>query len=96
MSTTSWNRERRARLFKKQRGLCYYCGVRMVQVDRRGQQMKAGTRDPRECTLEHLIDRNDPFRGRIKGKLVAACHKCNHTRGAERQRQFDAGREVAA
>lgn len=68
-------------MFVKQGGRCFYCHEQMIIVHRRNVQMSRQPRDPRECTIEHLVDRTHPQRGLIPGRLVAACHQCNQERG---------------
>ena len=38
------------------------------------------------ATLEHIISRNNPLRGKAEGKTVLACKKCNNERAAAEQR----------
>lgn len=58
---------------------CYYCSC----------EMNTTQGSPQQATTEHLIDKwASPKHIRIEDKsnLVAACFKCNNTRGAARNR----------
>ena len=74
----------RAMLFKKQGGLCHWCGVEM-RIE--GYEPKRGPPDPLLCTLDHLYDRYHPLRHckhyRGERRYVAACWACNNRRSAE-------------
>lgn len=77
-------RERRDKLFKQQKGLCYYC---------KGMMKKHNVGDkvmPMTCTIEHLDDKFSPERGMHQGeeRTVAACSKCNTDRAKERNKLF--------
>jgi len=77
-------RLKRARLFARQGGLCYWCKQQMVLLNFAGQG-KVKHRPPNMCTLDHLEPRWHPLRGKFPGhrRIVAACDKCN----GERDRQ---------
>ena len=40
------------------------------------------------ATVDHIITRNDPRRGKIKGKTVLACNQCNNKRNCKEERQL--------
>lgn len=72
----------RERLFRAQRGLCYWCKQPMVLNPRK---IRHQPDPPNMCTLEHLHDRFSPLRGVGEKKNVVACKKCNNERGARNQ-----------
>ncbi len=78
-------KERRlALMFRKQKGLCYYCGKAMVMTnpDLRNQPRSV-------ATIEHLIDRYERPHGKhAVSDTVAACWKCNNQKNAERQKEI--------
>jgi hypothetical protein len=75
-------KRRRRNLFKKQLGMCFYCGEKML--------LAADGNDPRRCTMEHLYPRGHPLRGaNIGPATVAACFSCNHKRS---KIKFNAGK----
>ena len=63
-------RRRRLRLFRDN-PYCTFCGGVMVLAKDR----------PNSVTIEHLVSRNHPLRGKITGKTVLACKRCNGQRG---------------
>ena len=72
----------RLRVFKRQKGRCYYCGAPVwlnnlteFAIKHRISERQAGRF---KCTAEHLIARKDG--GADVGNIVAACHFCNSTR----------------
>ena len=75
---------RRCHAFVAQQGVCFYCGQLMDFGPFVG-----GAQKPRACTVEHLDDRFDSWRG-MKGdfRTVAACYECNHKKGMERGREM--------
>lgn len=75
-------REQRIRLYNEQEGKCYYC-FKLMRLMPSGY---IGALPPDACTREHLDDKYSPERGKHKGerRIVAACHKCNAGRAAER------------
>jgi hypothetical protein len=81
-STAERKRKRRDNLYWRQGGRCFYCAETMENGPYPAQ-MPPGGPSPRLCTVENLIDRNDPRRGTIPGRWVAACYECNFTRGVE-------------
>jgi 5-methylcytosine-specific restriction endonuclease McrA len=75
MSTTL--QKSRQLAFKRQHGLCFYCGLPMWLS---GQQGPAALR----CTAEHLIPRSEGG-GDGPSNIVAACWQCNSTRHKRKQ-----------
>lgn len=74
-------RRQRERLFKRQKGLCVWCGKPM-QLLLFPHRMKKPP-PPNACTIEHLESRWHPKRGTVgwgSNRLVAACWKCNNDR----------------
>ena len=63
---------RRKRLFREN-PFCPFCGTKMVSTENK----------PNSVTIEHLISRNNPLRGKINGKTMLACKSCNEQRGQE-------------
>ena len=66
-------------LIQRQGNKCFYCHCEMDKVNK----------SPQQATLEHLIDKwSSPKHRKIElpCNLVAACHKCNNSRGAVRNR----------
>lgn len=67
------------RLYKKQKGLCYYCRGKMTLA--LGSHATA--------TLDHRVPRSS---GRWEGKstknIVAACLACNQQKGAKSESEF--------
>lgn len=67
-----------AELFYKQRGLCYWC---------KGAMSLDCSNDDRSATREHLIPKSRGGKtfvkksGRRQRNVVAACKKCNNSRG---------------
>lgn len=72
---------RRARLFERQGGKCFWCARPMSTT-----AQERGARPPDNMlTLDHLDDRLDPMRGKRPGeRTVAACWECNQRRCRER------------
>lgn len=69
-------------LVEKHSGCCYYCKVHLT-VRTPGEQ-----RDT-DATVEHLIDKwssRKHIKNNDKSNIVAACFKCNNTRGNARNR----------
>lgn len=77
--------EKRARLFKRQRGLCHWC-KKPMRLMKPPPKMTAPILDL--CTLDHLDDRYNQERGNHfrEYRVVAACWGCNRDRNEERQR----------
>jgi len=84
--TSSKRRARRLR-FVEQDGLCWWCAKPMIWVDVVPMPTKETKPDPATCTLEHLYPKGHPRRGAMNGgferRWVAACFKCNQSRGAD-------------
>jgi hypothetical protein len=80
-------KRRRLRLYREQKGKCYYCKCQMSLELEIPKHRKAPLD---QCTIEHLFDRFDPRRGKVKGQAcwVAACWKCNNERSQRRCREF--------
>ena len=65
-------------LVSRQNNKCYYCSCEMTT-----------NKSPSQATVEHLIDKwSSPKHKKIEtpSNLVAACFKCNNSRGAVRNR----------
>lgn len=84
MSGTKARQEQLKRLFKRQGGRCWWCGVGMVPP---GTYKAKGKPDPRLCTYDHMDCRFSDDRGKHAGEFrnVAACWTCNNRRAAMQQ-----------
>jgi 5-methylcytosine-specific restriction endonuclease McrA len=69
--------ELRDRAFKRQNGLCYWCGKEMIYHG--GGELPKPWNHPNMCTADHLVRSADGGKT-ITGNIVAACQKCNSTR----------------
>ena len=84
MSKTSVKRNQKERLFREQRGLCYYCEKPMLL--RHGPMLR---RPPNTlATLDHVIPRAEGGAFAPSTNAVAACWHCNNQRGAKDARLF--------
>lgn len=81
------NATRRAKLFHKQEGKCYWCELPMLLI-KPPAKMEKPIRNM--CTLDHLDDRFSPERGKHGGELrtVAACWQCNWNRNKQREKEL--------
>ena len=70
----------RKRLFKEQRGICFYCGEPM----RLAKRWKNPA--PNFATIDHIIPKSKG--GQLAGNAVCACLKCNGERGDRDARLF--------
>ncbi len=78
-------RNARVRLFKEQRGLCYYCAKPMLLA--RGAE--PGQCNPKRLvTLDHIIPRSMGGPLSPSTNAVAACLACNGERGTKDARLF--------
>lgn len=80
MGRSKSNRNTRKRLFKEQKGLCFYCQEPML--------LRYGSLRPTSATLDHIIPLS---KGGVIGatlNTVAACKKCNEERGNTDARLF--------
>ncbi len=68
-------RSRRRRLFREH-PFCTYCECKLRET----------VNTPDAATLEHVISRNHPLRGKIEGRTFLACKQCNNERQAAEQR----------
>ena len=77
-------RAARERLFKEQKGLCYYCETPML--------LQHGSQTKRSATIDHIIPKSQG--GSIGPTLngVAACLACNRERGDKDARLFLLGK----
>lgn len=78
-------RRRKARLFIRQKGKCYWCPTQMVLLNTGGHEK---TLPKNLATLDHLFDRFHPKRrsnSRGKERTVLACWQCNFDRCVESQ-----------
>lgn len=88
--TAAKRRRLRARLFKAQGGICYWCPARMINPEHSGLKGYTGERiPPLLCTTDHLDDRytderKRPLRDGEQRRKVAACWACNNRRSKER------------
>lgn len=66
----------KTQLYRRQKGLCYYC-KRFMRLQKWPPEY--GKCPPDLATLEHLDPRGHPDRGRRVGEYrrVLACHQCN-------------------
>lgn len=64
----------RARAFRKQRGLCYWCKQQMIE--------NAPDCEQRQLTADHLIPIHNGGKT-VPGNIVAACRQCNNGRHPE-------------
>lgn len=71
-------RKQRNTVFKKQKGLCHYCGKKMLLIT--NQEARAVKRLSEMMTLDHVVMK---CKGGTFGlcNLVGACHECNILRG---------------
>ena len=67
----------RAQAYKKQGGLCWWCGKEMIWHS--GGELPKPWNNPRVCTAEHLIRKVDGGRT-TASNIVAACAWCNNRR----------------
>ncbi len=77
----------RLKAFKRQSGLCYYCGFEMWLDKPQEFAIKHGLRLAQaakfRCTAEHLVARYDGGGNRAEN-IAAACFHCNKQRHAPR------------
>ena len=76
-------RRKRERLYREQRGKCYWCGV-MMRIGEKWRPSGRAEPTPTYATIEHLDSRLSGERGGHSGekRLVLACLKCNHNRAS--------------
>lgn len=81
MNTVTLRRKRK-RLFKEQKGLCYYCKGPMIYIE-----LYPGRPIKNMVTIEHLII---PVLGQKKNgaKLVATCADCNQKKATEYEKKY--------
>ena len=77
VNATMSKRRRRERLFR-QNPFCLSCGVKMGSVSNKRNSV----------TLEHIVSRNQPLRGKIKGRTILLCKNCNEGKAAEEERNL--------
>ena len=66
-------------LIIRQNNRCHYCNC----------EMNTTSKSPQRATVEHLVDKwSSPGHLKIEAScnLVAACHSCNNSRGAARNK----------
>jgi 5-methylcytosine-specific restriction endonuclease McrA len=63
--------------YKRQRGLCYWCGQEMIYHGR--GELPRPWNHPRTLTADHLIRKADGGRT-TSTNIVAACAQCNNRR----------------
>lgn len=84
---SAWRkRNQLKRLFHRQGGRCWWCGIGMVPPG--SHKPKTGKRvDPRLCTFDHMDCRLSAERGQHAGEYrnVAACWQCNNNRNTMQQ-----------
>lgn len=71
-------RDLRKKLIDETGGVCYWCGCKVVERERKGNE----NFKPDQATIDHTIDRYSRKRGQIV-KKVLCCYKCNQERSAE-------------
>lgn len=71
----------RRQAFKRQGGLCCYCGARMwlSSPDELPCPLPSSAAARLKCTAEHLVPRSEGGTN-TPANIVAACAHCNHTR----------------
>lgn len=76
----------RRQAFNRQRGLCYYCEVRMWlnSPEELGLPECSAASRRLQCTAEHLVSRSDGGRDSATN-IVAACAHCNQTRHRQKR-----------
>ena len=74
MSNPLVYRKHRRRAFKKQGGLCFWCGCEMLRFNETGSQQ-----NQRLCTAEHLLPASTGGADSAYN-IVAACTACNTAR----------------
>jgi hypothetical protein len=77
------NRKRKLNLWNKDPH-CYWCGK--LTILHTHKQRKRNP--PNMATVDHIFTRNDPRRGKIKGRTVLACNQCNNERNRREERQL--------
>lgn len=80
----------RYQLWRKQKGLCWWCGRKCEKPPREGWPGKNNWLAPNAATLDHVYPQYDARRDSANPKVMA-CHECNKRRNAEFQhkiRQF--------
>ena len=83
MGDTKRLRRRKAKLWERQKGLCFWCEREMLFTIGRG-----GEQPSEVATIDHLrtryaSNRSEPPRDSCEERTVLACYRCNHKRGAE-------------
>lgn len=81
IATTQRKRNQRERLFRAQRGLCYYCQKPMLLAH--GENRK-----PNVLTLDHIVPLSKGGALSFTENTVAACRRCNSQRGTKDARLF--------
>jgi 5-methylcytosine-specific restriction endonuclease McrA len=79
------SKKRRAQLFEKQNGLCFYCGRPMTKVKHKGD----GNPKNSSLTLEHIIPLEDGGTNRLEN-LAASCYDCNNKKHRRRMQEKQA------
>ena len=79
--------KRKARLFTEQKGLCCYCGKKMLCPTE--NKFKSGKFPGNLATLEHL---DNKLTGKRKPNqchpAALACYSCNHAKGVEDEKKY--------
>lgn len=76
-------RRQRVILFRRQKGLCYWCKLPMWMLPDGTIPVNRGARLPHNAaTIDHLHPKHDPERGKHNGECthVLACLSCNNGR----------------
>ncbi len=81
-------RRERERLFKEQRGLCFYCNRPMLLRHSSHPPGVAHHLPPELATLDHIIPRANGGAWSPRENAVAACLECNAERGTKDARLF--------
>lgn len=93
MTTSDRQRQQKRGLYRRQKGLCYYC-QRFMRLMKWGREYGACPHDL--ATIEHLDSRYSPERGQHAGEFrkVLACWKCNNDKNREEQARYFASAAV--
>jgi hypothetical protein len=69
-------RKRKLNLWKKDPH-CFWCEeLTIIHKHKQGRKIPDNA-----ATLDHIVTRLNPLRGKIKGRTVLACNRCNFLRG---------------
>jgi hypothetical protein len=79
-------RKRKLNLWKKDPH-CVWCGEKTILHTHRQRKKLPWNM----ATVDHIITRNIPLRGKVKGRTVLSCNRCNFLRNRieEKMKQFE-------